>query len=518
MPDFYDDFKALISYCGKNQAVTVVDSDDEESAGPAQSEPAPAQSQPIGCRADKRRRIEPRAAKMAIQHAVVVDPKLMTVSHTYFDKKITFKGNQFIMWARHMYSKLIKTPHREAKIKAALASRTALIRQPDDWLDYEGMFDAFRGMPAKISEPFHGILTVHLTETITTTIEFKNKAGKLAGLLYAHLHDRLLLNYLSKILKFSKYQAPTTHGLSYSDLVAVINKIMIVSKGSRHYENDRVLAARQLALFQVNKALGNITPIDRFLTYFNAILFGSETSRNSLTFITSILTLNFIADGKLTYEQAFKPPPYAVMVQGKQASVAYAVFPMASPYTGTGNFKAYNKLLQCSQTEHDAWQLSSTTGMGDSRMYSQLAQVHLKEAVLLKDFSSDIEPKPQWLGAQAKYSEQGHAVEFAKQFYQKIGFLLSDFFRTVTRTWVFSKDEDAALLFLEGTIRPHATWRKLDPKSSITTFNAFDFKLVPASQELARHRFSQHLRREKDEFDAQSDWQAEVLAENPPGD
>jgi hypothetical protein len=439
----------------------------------------------------------------ALVHRAPVHSEDMTVASTYHGKVIRFKGNQLILWARKMMSEVIKTPEREARIAEAIRAHTAAIRSPDDWLNYEGMLDAFQNMAAQPSEPFYGVLTVCLNPSVVTTIAFRNKINKKqnaarkwveeeSDLLYSHLHDPRLIEFLAKEFGMPEYRHASNQGLSYPGIVAIIEKFKVYLRCS-----DAQLAQRQLEIFK-GTASGKIGPVDLFLGYFNAVLFGSEASRNSLSFVTGLLILEVIANGELTYKEAFNSPAFDLIKKGE--AVPYAVYPMASPFTGPGNFRVYKKLMAVSAEEEKAGELSSDLGMADSRKYPQFAQIQLKEALLLKYFANNIDHKPGWLSAGAA-ATTGHAAEFARQFNQGIVLILNRYFPSVPRLLVYSKDELHAL----GWFKPsEKVWvDPVDPGSTITDFSALEWRLTTARP----------LRLEKDIDDTMDSIRAELEAD-----
>lgn len=413
----------------------------------------------------------------------------MTVESSYCGRKVRFKGNQLILWARDMMEKVVKAPERETKIAAAIATRHVTIRSSNDWLDYEGMFDAFGHLLAKPSPTFRGVATIVMGGGVSTTVEFKEKKGQ-AGLLYAHIHDPKLIDYLTR--EFPEYDPSlgifprADYGLSYREIVKIIqwmkrDRLERYDKKGLGF-GDAELAQRQLSLLK-GSAEGPFTSIDRFLTYFNAILFGSEISRNSLSFVTGVMVLSMIGQQKLTYPQSFQSPDWPDI--SKKRAVSYAVYPMASPYAGEGNFKAYKKLMDISQQELAKKQLSSEIGMKASRKRSQWAQIQIKEAILFKFWTKDWTHEPgglylpsTTLGNGWVAEEHGHAVEFARRFNEGIIRWLHQYFPRVPKLLVYSPDEQYSL----GWFKPSAkVWKDpSNPDSTETDFNAIEWYITDA--------------------------------------
>lgn len=411
----------------------------------------------------------------------------MTIESSYCGKKIHFKGNQMILWARDMMKRVIEIPETERLVKIDKAVKTAkvAIESSDDWLVYEGMFDTFGHLLAKPSQPFYGIATIYFNAAEFTSVEFKNKTEvkqvngrwepKQTSILYAHLLDNELVMYLKK--RIVKYHYPANYGLSYRDIVTIIELLKQDEKKS-----DAQLASRQLVLLKGN-VTGPIAISDRFLAFFNAILFGSETSRNSLSFVTGVLVLNMIAQEKLSYVQSFKSPEWSDIAAGKH--VPYAVYPMASPYAGSNNFKAYQKLMESSKKEEAEMKLSSQIGMKSSRKHSQWSQIHIKEALLFKFWTKDWDHKPGWLNASytslgnsGSAADHGHAIEFARGFNGAVVGLLHNHFPRVPKPLVYSPDEMYAL----GWFKPSKKiWKDPEnPHSTEVDFDAMNWTLSDA--------------------------------------
>lgn len=432
----------------------------------------------------------------------------MTIESNYCGKKIHFKGNQLILWARDMMQRVIQipAPERQGRIQDAIRTGKVTIRSSDDWLVYEGMFDSFGHLLAKPSASFYGVATIFLKPGESTTVEFKDKTevkllnGKWVeqktSMLYAHLHDEKLINDLKK--KITKYYFSANYGLSYKDILTIIERIK-----QDEGKNDAQLAGRQLELLK-GAVSGPVTISDRFLTFFNAILFGSEASRNSLSFVTGVLVLNMIAQKKLSYAQSFRSPDWSDI--SEERHVPYAVYPMASPYTGKNNFKGYQKLIERSKEEEVEMKLSSQIGMKSSRKHYQWTQIHIKEAILLKFWTKDWDQQPGWLnvsmtklGKHWSAIDDGQAIEFARQFNQAVIFLLHNYFPLVPKLLVYSPDERYAL----GWFKPSTNiWKNPeDPNSSHTDFDAMKWYLTSAEP----------LRLEKDMQDAMYDLQSEIF-------
>lgn len=172
-------------------------------------------------------------------------------------------------------------------------------------------------------------------------------------------------------------------------------------------KHDAEVAKRQVEIFKC-AAEGEITPFDRFLAFFNGVLFGSETSRNSTSFVTGLIVLELISKGKLTYIEAF---------QTTDDEANFAAYPMASPFAGSGNILAYKAFVNLSEEEAatNGPISSSSIGMKSSRKTPQWAQIQLKEAILLTYFAKE--------NVQVR-----DAVEFINQFSKNLTGLLGSYF------------------------------------------------------------------------------------------
>lgn len=401
-----------------------------------------------------------------VTHRAPISSAQTTIESSYCGKRVPIKGNQLIVWARNIMEKTICVPDRDERIHSALTTRTAAIHSSDDWIRYEGMFDAFGHLLAKETPPFRGILTIFIDPHTTTTIEFKNRGNQQSSPLYAYVHDQELIGGLQERFP-GAFTYPETFGLSYDKIIQVVERIKGESQTS-----DAELASRQLTLLR-HSAQGPFSFADRFLSYFNAILFGSEASRNSLCFVTNILILDRIAQQQLTYATSFQTPSSSAIFEGRR--VAYAAHPMASPHAGPGNFRAYKALTDYSALERDEMLLSSEIGMRASRERPLWTQIQVKEAILLKFWAKDWSQRPQWPGAETTILEgqysagsDGHAVEFARLFSEKIAGLLHNNFPSVARkTYVYSSDELQGIGKLPSS---GSIWRDpLDPRSTQTT-------------------------------------------------
>lgn len=431
----------------------------------------------------------------------------MTIKSHYCGKEIYFKGNQLILWARGIMEKVIRVPEREVKIQVALSTRCITIRSSDDWLVYEGMFNNFGCLLAKKSDPFHGIVTIAINRDASTTVEFKDKVyrkrlrngeWKESAVLYAYVNDPLLINHLNE--KFQGSERITDYGLSYNTMVKIIERIKLDSR-----KRDAELAIRQLNLFK-GSARGPITLADRFLSFFNAVLFGSEASRNSLSFLTGILILDRIAKEQLTYMQSFQTPNKEDI--DREVNVPFAAYPMASPYAEGNNFKGYSKLLEYSKQEEIENKLSSSIGMKSSRQRLLWTQIHVKEAVLLKFWAKDIGDQPNWtwlcwprveLGGYGPVENSGHAVEFARRFVQRVVSVLHQHFpRVVKDQFVYSPDEMYGL----GWFKPSdKIWKdSQNPDSTDLDFNPTDWYVTTENPVKVQKRLFDVMCEYYDEF------------------
>ncbi len=362
-------------------------------------------------------------------------PSDTTIVTKYTGKSVVIKGNQLILWARKVIEYAIthnideaSHTNRKAVVEKAITEKTATISSSNDWLILEGMFDAFPSRPGKIwkgtdrsNKFFEGILKINLNKDIYTTIEFKrNKICDV--LLYAYIHDKELVSFIEKDLGIFLRDK----GLSYWNLNQVCQAIK-----SKYHLNDQELATRQLKVLQLSIEYGDndkFILIDKFLAYFNAILFGSESSRNRLSFATGLMVLDLISENKLSYEQAFASKIHKD--KGNTVVQKYAVYPMASPYTGPGNFMAYIDLEKQTSQEKEQHLLQSAIGMKDSRSHPQKSQIQLKEALLLKA----------WFLPCCKEGELD-TVSTSRYFQEHILHLLCKYFPILQKELLYSPDE-----------------------------------------------------------------------------
>lgn len=384
----------------------------------------------------------------------------MTIAITYFGKEIRFKGNQLIIWTQKMMEKALPTPDREHKIAEACRTSKANVKKPEDWLSYEGMFESWGKMAAKKSDPFFGILNVFFNEDTCTEIKFQKKNNNPEALTYCYLCDTVAVNYIQTALK---KETPNL-GMSYPAIVKVIKYNILTCK-----VNDATIAKRQLEIFK-GSVEGEITPFDRFLAFFNAVLFGSEASRNSTSFVTGIIILELISKEQLTYVEAFET---------EEDKRKFAAYPMASPNAGKGNTVGYKKLIELSNDEAKRRELSSLIGMQSSRKTPQWAQIQLKEAILLKYWSKKFGSEPVWLNASEDIRQNGHAIEFARRFNESIVTLLRSYFLPDQRKlYVYSKDELDHLFPGFSPSDPTNKWKHPeDQMSTETTFDALELEI-----------------------------------------
>lgn len=222
-----------------------------------------------------------------------------------------------------------------------------------------------------------------------TTVQFKHKISskrvngkwvkKDTGMLYAHLHDQQLLSHLRSVFGMNKYYYPDNFGLSYIDMVNIVERFKLQSS----FSSDSAVAQRQLALlagplYEHSES----PPLDRFLAFFNSVLFGAEASRNSLSFLSATLILKLIVENTLTYSTAFRTPTEA---ESSKDGHQLAANPMSSPFAGSGNFLHYMDLLKFTDQEYVAKvQGSFSTDMRLSLEYPFWSQIQIKEALLIR--------------------------------------------------------------------------------------------------------------------------------------
>ena len=336
-----------------------------------------------------------------------VDAALMTLPARRKGKRIPIKGNQLLLWSREVLSAAVSyaitSDDYEKHNQRALAERTIKITSPRSWLLCEGLFTVFRGLARDCDQPFRGSVVIQLTRPanggLTTTVEFRNKWKAVknsvskkwkridTNILYAHLNDPIVIKHLTNTFGLPKYRYADNCGLSYPDIVDIVGRF-----AQANNLTDAEIADKQLCVFQ--HKCNTADPLSRFLAFFNAVLFGSESSRNSLSFMTGIITLVHIQGGRLTYSNAFKTPPYEE--QADLESMSLAKYPMASPFAGSGNFKGLLELLGATAIEQSKGGLSSQLGMTIKRKYPLWGQIANKEAILIKD----------WLCSSAKLFRQ----------------------------------------------------------------------------------------------------------------
>ncbi len=318
-----------------------------------------------------------------------ISSDLMTIPSISGDQPIPIKGNQLIFWSRklvdHLSAHALDPSQCPLAVKGAVDAKTAAIKSPSDWLRYEGMFDSFARRPARITPTFRGVVSIFLKDDVKTTVEFKNKVSRKqvngqwvsqpTDILYAHIHDPGLIQFLRDDLGQAKYRFPDNYGLSYPEIVRIVELVK-----TKFTKTDAELAQRQLLVLHGGLEQVNVT--DPFWAFLNAVLFGAEASRNSLSFATGVMTLDLISRGRMTYDQAFKSPDYNDMESAKEVNLA--VYPMTSPYTGSGNFLGYLALMEATAKENETEALKSEIGMKLQREYPQWAQIPLKEALLIR--------------------------------------------------------------------------------------------------------------------------------------
>lgn len=415
-----------------------------------------------------------------------VKPEHTTAAAGDGQRRFPVKGNQLVLWCFQAVSvaldRLIPEADRREKIAQAIAAKRVTISRASDWLLYEGMFDAFRtNLSWSSLGTFFGTAVIDIGFDRKTEVEFKFKTNRKlelgrwvsvpTTLLYAHVKDPILINYLSKRLGFKKYQYENSRGLSYKDLIDVIEKI------KRHsVVTDKNLATRQLEL--LNGSLQTKRSDDYFLAYFNAILFGSEPSRIRSSFVTGLMVLELISDGKLSYKDAFLPPD-------RGSADKLAVYPMASTFTGPGNFKGYETLLvQTYQersaqfdnpefTENGQVKVSSEIGMRFQREYSTWAQIPLKEAVLIKYWlQSYLLPPP------SRKRDHHHPYEIQHTLQNIISMRLEQGFNVLwlARYYYIASQE---ICILPITLRPEMGLAELLKPPTILLEDSFPFGVFP---------------------------------------
>jgi len=136
--------------------------------------------------------------RMAKKTGEAVSSTDMTITTTYYGKEIRFKGNQLIVWTKKIMEKMLT----KEKIAEALLNRQPIVKKPEDWLNYEGMFESLPGMACKKSTPFFGVLNVYLNEATCTTIKFAARETPNCSLTYCYLHDEKVIRFIRDELKY----------------------------------------------------------------------------------------------------------------------------------------------------------------------------------------------------------------------------------------------------------------------------------------------------------------------------
>lgn len=158
--------------------------------------------------------------------------------------------------------------------------------------------------------------------------------------------------------------------LSYSQIVEAITKIK-----KMFGLIDGLIAFSQLCLLDdgtLPKVMTEQIPnehcdkVRQFLEYLNALMFGIEASGLNAAIVTSLLTLDLIADEKMTYSEAFK---------GNNDGGYY---PYACFGNNKGTYSEREKVLIHKKTSHDAM------SMQNLRENPALSPVGNKEAILIK--------------------------------------------------------------------------------------------------------------------------------------
>lgn len=158
--------------------------------------------------------------------------------------------------------------------------------------------------------------------------------------------------------------------LSYTQIVRAISHMKKAFNWT-----DAVIAKQQLLRLENPKAieqfagsidkqtLGDIT---RFLDYLNALMFGIEASGLNAAMLTSLMTLDLIVRGKLSYSRAFS------------ANQDGGVYPYACYGDNRGTYIAREEILRHKKREN------TTLSMGKYRKDLSYSPVAVKEATLIK--------------------------------------------------------------------------------------------------------------------------------------
>lgn len=240
------------------------------------------------------------------------------------------------------------------------------INHPTDWLVNAGKWSCTQAGSEIAKETVSDYFT--RTFTLGNNFEIVVKFGPFSERMYVHSDLTVLGEVVSDYVLSSK-KLEKKEDLTYKRIIEVVNHIL-----SKCNMSDKQFSSLQLAIFEFdNQTVSNLfdeinldvhtrSEVVSFIHFFNALIFGIESSRVNATFVTGVMTLELIQYGKLTYMSAFSNNEYG------------GLFPMATLKSGSGNLAARRKLI-----ENDEY-----VGMKLDRQYPQWLAISLKEAKIVK--------------------------------------------------------------------------------------------------------------------------------------
>lgn len=308
----------------------------------------------------------------------------LTITSVHKGKQLTLPGNVLLLLLRKMVQnaidQTIEPAVRVETSQSAVSSCDITIESAQDWVRYEGIFDGLRKRPAQplpANGPFEGVVRIPLNSHEETTAKFKFKVTPAGKFLYAYVNDPKLIQHMTSVFGQTGYASEGQQGLSYRGMTYIISRF-------KQAESllDQQIAQQQLALLRGPLPGTSSTMLDRYLAFFNAVLFGAEASRNTMSFLTSVLVLELIVAGVLTYDSAFQCPSWSDLAR---QSCQLAANPMSTSFSGSGNFLQYMDLLNYTEEELKSKVVGSIeVDMTISREFPVWSQIQLKEAVLLR--------------------------------------------------------------------------------------------------------------------------------------
>jgi len=278
-----------------------------------------------------------------------VETPIKASATTVYSKKKRIKGDELIAKCQEWAQTAIQEAQKNVVLNKVKKGHLLIIRT-DDWLAAAG---TMAGTPSKDM----------VSATFVETISIRNKSLTLQLKKTGHTER---LYFPNELLKTITGQTPSKTDLSCKEIVATTDKRISALKTT-----DKKYAKWQLARLRGESGPDKTT--DRqWLDCVNTWIFGVEASRNNATFVTGVMTLELIAAGKMTYDQAFSENDY-----GGQ-------FPMATILSGSGNMTARRKLIEHAEN-------GKAVGMKTDRMHPQWLAISLKEAILIKQWLTHFE-------------------------------------------------------------------------------------------------------------------------------